>query len=107
MDRVDCWVFTECGREPGGQRVEELGVCPAAIEDRVDGVNHGTNAGRACWVIAGTLCEGDVQGTFSAKLGTCLECAFYDQVVHEEGPALEGATDIRLRLVRKSGPPIG
>lgn len=29
----------QCGREPDGQKVEELGVCPAAVEASFDGIN--------------------------------------------------------------------
>jgi hypothetical protein len=106
MSRIDCWVFTGCGREPGGSQVEELGVCPASIETRADGVNHGTNGGRACWAIAGTLCDGSVQGTYVAKIGTCFECAFYDAVQREEGVDLRSTTDILLRLVRMGSAPM-
>jgi hypothetical protein len=83
--KVNCWEFKKCGREPGGPRVPELGVCPAATEVRVDGLNDGTNGGRVCWGIAGTFCGGEVQGSFAAKLNTCLECEFYRLVRKEEG----------------------
>jgi hypothetical protein len=34
--------------------------------------------------VAGTLCKGEVQGTFARKLGNCLACPFYIQVEQEE-----------------------
>lgn len=83
MSPQNCWEAMHCGREPGGDRVAELGVCPAAIEDRVDGVNRGTKAGRACWAVAGTFCGGKVQGTFAQK-SDCVLCPFYHRVVNEE-----------------------
>ena len=73
---LNCWEFKKCGREPGGAKAEELGVCQAAIESRVDEVNRGKNGGRSCWAVTGTLCGGEVQGTFAAKLGNCLMCDF-------------------------------
>lgn len=85
MERINCWEAKQCGREPGGANVAELGVCPAALPGAVDGVNKGTHAGRVCWAIAGTCCHGQVQGTFARKLLSCLECAFLQQVNEEEG----------------------
>ncbi|MBU0493620.1 MAG: hypothetical protein KKA73_02775 [Chloroflexi bacterium] len=78
----------QCGREPGGCKVAELGACPAATEERFDGVNRGQNAGRFCWVVAGTLCKGEVQGTFAKKFRNCLQCRFYLEVEKQEGRAL-------------------
>lgn len=77
MSRMNCWEFFECGREPGGKKIRELGACPAAAKTELDGVNDGTNGGRACWAIAGTLCEGEIQGTYAQKLGNCLKCDFH------------------------------
>jgi hypothetical protein len=47
------------------------------------GVHDGVNAGRACWVIAGTLCHGKKQGVFAHKYNSCMECDFY-QIVKDE-----------------------
>lgn len=88
MGKLNCWEFKRCGRQPGGARVSELGVCPAATETRVDGVNGGANGGRCCWVIVGTLCGGQVQGSFVTKVSSCLKCDFNNQVVMEEGNEL-------------------
>ena len=98
MKKRNCWEFKKCGREPGGAHESELGVCPAAIETRLDGTNGGTNGGRACWAIAKTLCVGKVEGTFSAKVGNCLLCAFYKAVCKEEGARFEGTAKIFAKL---------
>lgn len=81
----NCWEYLQCGREPGGSHVDELGICPATIVNRFNGVNGGENAGRFCWFVSGTLCEGRTQGSFAKKLRDCLECSFYLQVEKEEG----------------------
>jgi hypothetical protein len=86
MAKVNCWEFKRCGREPGGARVSELGVCPVCTDGRLDSVHGGQNAGRACWVVAGSLCGGEVQGTFAAKFGNCRGCDFYGLVKKEEHP---------------------
>lgn len=85
MSKLNCWEFKKCGREPGGAKVGELGVCPAAVERRTHGVNDGKNGGRACWAVTGTLCGGKVQGTFAAKLMNCQQCQFFMDVKQEEG----------------------
>ncbi len=98
MAETNCWEFKKCGRAPGGEKVAELGICPAAIETRTDKINRGTNGGRACWAISGTLCGGKVQGTFAGKLANCMQCEFYQLVGAEEGPNHESARDILTRL---------
>ncbi len=94
MGKQNCWEFKKCGREPGGAKEKELGVCKASLETRTNGINNGKNAGRACWAIAGTLCGGKVQGSFAEKLGNCLTCAFYQQVGAEEGPKHQSSKEI-------------
>jgi hypothetical protein len=84
MKKLNCWEFMKCGREPGGAKVKELGECPVAKESRLDGVHEGKNAGRACWVVAGSMCEGTVQGTFALKYKDCSLCEFYQKVKEEE-----------------------
>jgi len=98
MTLLNCWEFKKCGREPGGDKVAELGVCPASSETRTDGVNHGQNEGRACWAISGTMCGGKVQGTYAAKIGNCLNCGFYQKVQREEKPRFETSATILARL---------
>jgi hypothetical protein len=82
--KQNCWEFQKCGREPGGEKNEDLGICLASIEKRTNGIHGGKNGGRACWAIVGTLCEGKVQGSLAKKIGDCLKCEFYKQVVREE-----------------------
>lgn len=84
--KSNCWEVKKCGRQPGGRNAEELGICPAATEKKLDGVHSGINAGRACWVVSGTLCRGSVQGTFARKFSDCKACDFYAMVKEEETP---------------------
>jgi hypothetical protein len=80
----------KCGREPGGEHVHDLGVCPATVEEKLNGFHHGTNGGRVCWLVAGTMCEGNVQGTFARKFKDCQNCKFFRVVKVEEGDAFMG-----------------
>jgi hypothetical protein len=82
--KLNCWEVKKCGREPGGAH-NELGVCPSASLAKLHGTHGGKNAGRACWVVAGTMCGGEVQGTFAKKYENCENCDFYKMVVEEEG----------------------
>jgi len=94
MPFVNCWETKKCGREVGGAKVVELGVCPAASENKLNNVNNGKNGGRACWALAGTLCGGTVQGSFASKLTNCMTCDFYKQVMVEEGKNCRTAKEI-------------
>jgi len=85
MRKENCWDFFQCGREKGGKNEEELGVCPASADASADGLNGGNNAGRICWAVAGTLCDGEVMGTRAEKERFCGACDFYRKVRGEEG----------------------
>ena len=85
MERKNCWEFKKCGREPHGERSLDLGVCPAAVDKVLAGVNRGKYAGRVCWVVAGTMCGGEIQGSFAQKCESCEQCDFYNFVKEEEG----------------------
>lgn len=105
MAILNCWEFKSCGRQPGGAKVHELGVCPAATVDYANGINRGRKGGRACWAIAGTLCGGTVQGTFASKLANCITCEFYKAVQAEEGADFKNSREI-LNMARTSGIPL-
>jgi hypothetical protein len=95
-NRLNCWEYKNCGHGPN-QNKNNSKRCPTVFETRLDGVHNGTKAGRACWVVAGTYCNGVVQGKFAQKYGTCLNCDFYRKVLEEEGPKFE----ITLRLMKR------
>jgi eukaryotic-like serine/threonine-protein kinase len=97
--KLNCWEHEKCGREPGGINSTELGVCPASVETRVDGMNSGKNGGRACWAVAGTLCEGEVQGSFAAKCTECVNCDFYKLVFQEERPYFDSTESVLKKLM--------
>jgi len=84
-EKQNCWEYMNCGREQGGSRVEELGICLTALVLRHDGINGGKSGGRYCWRVAGTFCQGEVQGTFASKISNCLQCSFLWKVAKEEG----------------------
>ena len=88
----------KCGRGPQGARTTSLGVCPAAKEKRLDTVHGGINSGRACWLVAGTLCGGTVQGSYARKDLACKRCDFYNRVLHEEGIGVEKNNALLSRL---------
>ncbi len=105
--KVNCWEFKKCGRNPGGNRTKELGVCPVTTHNDLTGIHGGTNAGRACWVVAGSLCGGKVQGEYAQKLHNCWRCDFMNKVKQEEDSATAGFSATRLgmeRVLSKSGP---
>ncbi len=96
--KMNCWEHKKCGRQPGGSKVADLGVCPVTTYGELDGAHGGQNAGRACWVIAGSLCGGKIQGTYAAKLNNCWRCEFMNQVKKDEDPTEVGFSHTRLGL---------
>ena len=105
--KKNCWEYKKCGRQPEGLNVVQLGVCPAAIEESLDGVHDGTNAGRACWVVAGTLCGGTVQGTFGAKYKSCEQCDFYLMTRTEERGNFRFSSVLLAKLRSGASSPVG
>ncbi len=63
MGKLQCWEFKKCGHEKNSS-------CPAVVQA----------AGRSCWLVAGTLCGGQVQGEFAKKIANCKECDFYKKI---------------------------
>jgi hypothetical protein len=61
---------------------------PASTYVWFDGIHGGRNAGRTCWVIGGTMCDGEVQGNFADKFKICGICAFYNSVKEQEGECM-------------------
>lgn len=85
MSNLNCWEFTKCGRELGGENVSSLGVCPAVNFENADGFCEGKNGGRACAYVAGTFCGGHIQGTVKNKEKECVKCEFYQELKKEHG----------------------
>lgn len=87
--KQNCWEFKNCGRQTGGSKTSELGVCPAATDASNNGKNGGKNSGRYCWKVAGTFCGGKVQGSFASKEKNCMACDFFKNVRAEEGTGFQ------------------
>lgn len=66
---TNCWEYMKCGRDKDATL-----KCPAY-----------PNFGRMCWAVAGTFCEGKVQGTFAQKYEDCTKCEFYQKSTKGEG----------------------
>jgi hypothetical protein len=100
MSKQNCWEFKNCGRQPGGHKVKELGICPATVEQALNGAHGGKNGGRSCWVVAGSLCGGKIQGSYAQKLNNCWRCDFMNRVKREEEPTFFGFSHTRLGMER-------
>jgi diguanylate cyclase (GGDEF)-like protein/PAS domain S-box-containing protein len=97
--KKNCWEVKKCGRQLGGKHSKEMGVCLASIHRELDGVHGGKNAGRACWLVAGTMSSGLVQGTFAREYKDCLTCDFYKLVKKEEGLDFKMTTGLEEMLL--------
>jgi hypothetical protein len=83
--RTNCWEFMKCGREIGGERAEDLGVCAAAVYPHADGINRGVNGGRICWALVGNYSCNAGRSSLAGKQVLCYECEFHKKVLAEEG----------------------
>ncbi|KJR40016.1 hypothetical protein MCHI_004081 [Candidatus Magnetoovum chiemensis] len=101
IKKINCWEFKNCGRELGGVNADKDGICPAAVDDCLDGFHGGKNAGRACWAVAGTLCKGEPSGTFARKLKDCTVCEFHQNVILEEEHNYKSTT-IYIKKIKKA-----
>ncbi|MBF0357807.1 MAG: hypothetical protein HQL70_04310 [Magnetococcales bacterium] len=88
MGTLNCWNWKNCGRYPGGPKVNEFGVCPATTETQADGFLNGRAAGRGCAYVAGTFCGGKIQGSAQDKTHDCIKCDYYKALKSEFGSAL-------------------
>ena len=100
MSKLNCWEYKKCERQPGGMLAGELGICPASLLDKLNGVHEGKNAGRACWAIAGTFCGGTVQGTEAQKQHNCWKCDFFQHVRKEEDKSAQGFSTTMLGMMK-------
>ncbi len=98
MAQQNCWEAIHCGREPGGGNCKVFGVCPAATETRLDGINGGRNAGRSCWAVPGTQIGRGPTATGAPKAFECLNCSFLRKVEQEEGLRFSFLTEAASRL---------
>lgn len=101
--KINCWEYNKCGREPGGEKAAREGICPAAAENSFHSFNHGTNGGRACWLMAGTFCDNKVSGTFAEKIDSCRDCDFYKRVQDEEHSFSTEENNIKLYATTNIG----
>jgi hypothetical protein len=98
--KENCWEIKNCQRQPGGSNASQMGVCPAAEEIRLDQAHGGKNAGRTCWGVAGTFCNGKVQGTFASKTTTCLNCHVYLQIEIDEDEKFIPIKELLAKLTK-------
>lgn len=64
--RINCWEKKNCSKKG----------CPAYL-----------NSSGRCWLVAGTMCGGKVQGEFALKYKSCTECDVYQESVFQDPSA--------------------
>ncbi|MCI4625801.1 MAG: hypothetical protein L3V56_07545 [Candidatus Magnetoovum sp. WYHC-5] len=74
---MNCWEFSDCGRQPGGKNATRRGICPASTLQEANGFLGGKNGGRACAFIIGSFCAATIKGTKKDMTKNCLECDFF------------------------------
>lgn len=100
MKKQNCWEIKRCGRGPDGKS-----DCLAANDSTLNSIHGGTNAGRACWIVAGTCGGSAVTGEFAKQLKNCLRCDFYKLVETSEKDSEHGfsATLLGMQRILQNG----
>ena len=81
--KMNCWEFKNCRKVFLVKN--RLITCPVITYFRQDGINNGKNAGRVCWTINNTFCNGAQVKDVKEKISKCFKCEFYLKVKEEEG----------------------
>lgn len=73
-----CWVAKKCGKKE----------CPGY-----------ENPDHRCWMISGTFCRNEIQGSFREKIQACRECDFYkamqeQKAVFEAGIVVDSVSEV-------------
>jgi hypothetical protein len=98
--KQNCWEFMKCGKQAGAKLAAGEEPCAASTETRLDDVHGGKNAGRACWVVVGTMCGEAPTGKCALELEDCGTCRFY-KMVRKDEPDFKFAVSL-LNLRRKT-----
>jgi PPM family protein phosphatase len=105
-EKKNCWEIMKCGREK--DKASGIDPCPVFLNKDLRSHNEGEYAGRVCWLVAGTFCKGELQGSFAQKQSSCKSCEFYkyvhDQVIITElsTKSCKAFANSHKGLVRKS-----
>ncbi len=84
MEKINCWEFMKCGRQPGGEKTKLSGICNVSTSEKNNTTNHGKNAGRCCWQVSKTNHISTPLQSPVLKLINCLDCDFFKKVKMEE-----------------------
>lgn len=97
MKKMNCWEYKRCGRGPNGKN-----DCPTGRDETLNGVHGGINAGRACWVVAGTGADA-VSGSYALSLRDCLRCGFFRLVESDQQGSEAGFSATKLGMLKMLG----
>jgi len=90
--KLNCWEYRNCGMEPGGIFAKIYGACPVPAMMKLDGVNGGRGAGRACWIAINDASAPRPSVCRSSRL-SCHSCEFFKRVHCEEAVGIKQAVE--------------
>jgi hypothetical protein len=74
-----------CGREAGGRKAGELGICPVSLRSQPEGVSRAAGRGQPCWAFPGNACDHRSDGQPGQDSLACRQCERMQQVCDREG----------------------
>jgi hypothetical protein len=97
-----------CGKELARTKAQEIGVCSASSKTMLDRTDGSGDAGPACWVISGTVCDGTSQRSCMEEISDCMSSRLYDYACNQERQRLENSSNLLRKLdTEKLQPTIG
>lgn len=90
--KINCWEYRNCGMEPDGIFSKIHGECPIPKMMKLDGINGGKGAGRACWTVVHSSTPGDAPIPCRNSRISCIDCEFYHRV---QGENIETADEVK------------
>ena len=85
MSKLNCWEVMKCGKGLSENDNSKYNSCPITTATSANGLNGGVNAGRICWIMAESCCNGEVKCSKLHRKDSCFSCEFRYKVTAEEG----------------------
>ena len=105
---MKCCEFMMCGKELARTKAQELGLCSASSKTMLDRTDESRDAGPACWIISGAVCDGTSQRPCMEENGDCMSPTLYDYMCNQERQRLENSSNLLRKLhTEKLQPAIG
>jgi DNA-binding XRE family transcriptional regulator len=75
VQRQALFLLAMKGSKDGGKHCWDIQACPMEVREKCPAWEF--QSGHLCWFISGTMCKGEVQGSWENKMQICRECKVF------------------------------